>query len=78
MLRFPALYLVLFAFPFHHPFACFGQEAANTPPYDLVVYGGTSGGVMAAVQAKHMGSLCSDRLLDVHLGGLSSGGLGWT
>lgn len=78
MLRFPALYLVLFAFPFHHPFACFGQEAANTPPYDLVVYGGTSGGVMAAVQAKHMGHSAVIVCPDVHLGGLSSGGLGWT
>ncbi len=46
--------------------------------YDLVVYGGTSAGVMAAVQARRMGKtvvvVCPDR----HLGGLSSGGLGFT
>jgi len=45
---------------------------------DLVVYGGTSAGVIAAVQAKRMGKtvviVCPDR----HLGGLSSGGLGFT
>lgn len=55
--------------------------AAAAPPdnhYDVVVYGGTSAGVIAAVQAKRMGRsaiiVCPDR----HLGGLSSGGLGWT
>ena len=46
--------------------------------YDVVVYGGTAAGVTAAVQAKRMGKsvilVCPDR----HLGGLSSGGLGWT
>src|SRR5687767_877198 len=45
---------------------------------DLVVYGGTSAGVIAAVQAKKLGRsvviVCPDR----HLGGLSSGGLGFT
>jgi hypothetical protein len=44
----------------------------------VVVYGGTSAGVVAAVQAKRMDKsvilVCPDR----HLGGLSSGGLGWT
>lgn len=54
---------------------------AVPPPdasYDVVVYGGTSAGVIAAVQARKMGRsaviVCPDR----HLGGLSSGGLGWT
>jgi hypothetical protein len=46
--------------------------------YDLVIYGGTAAAVTAAVQAKRMGKsvviVCPDR----HLGGLSSGGLGWT
>ncbi|QDT63059.1 FAD-dependent oxidoreductase [Calycomorphotria hydatis] len=46
--------------------------------YDLVVYGGTSAGVIAAVQAKKMGKTAVIVGPDIHLGGLSSGGLGWT
>ena len=50
--------------------------AAET--YDVVVYGGTSAGVIAAVQAKKMGKSVVIVGPDVHLGGLSSGGLGYT
>lgn len=46
--------------------------------YDLVVYGGTSAGVVAAVQAKKMGHSVILLAPEKHLGGLSSGGLGWT
>ena len=46
--------------------------------YDLVVYGGTSAGVVAAVQAKRMGKTAVIVGPDTHLGGLSSGGLGFT
>ncbi len=46
--------------------------------YDLVVYGGTSAGVIAAVQAAKMGRSVVIVGPDKHLGGLSSGGLGWT
>jgi hypothetical protein len=46
--------------------------------YDLVVYGGTSAGVIAAVQAKKMGKSAIIVGPDQHLGGLSSGGLGFT
>lgn len=46
--------------------------------YDVVVYGGTSAGVMAAVQAKKMGRSAIIVCPDKHLGGLSSGGLGFT
>jgi lysophospholipase L1-like esterase len=54
-------------------------QSSNAPTtYDLVVYGGTSGGVMAAVQAKRMGLSVVLISPDKHLGGLSSGGLGWT
>lgn len=45
---------------------------------DVVVYGGTSAGVIAAVQAKRMGKSVIIVGPDKHLGGLSSGGLGWT
>jgi hypothetical protein len=51
-------------------------SAAET--YDLVVYGGTSAGVIAAVQAKKMGKSVVIVGPDRHLGGLSSGGLGYT
>lgn len=46
--------------------------------YDLVVYGGTSSGVIAAVQAKKMGKTVVIVGPDKHLGGLSAGGLGFT
>lgn len=46
--------------------------------YDLIVYGGTSAGVIAAVQAKKMGKSVIIVGPDKHLGGLSSGGLGFT
>ena len=46
--------------------------------FDVVVYGGTSGGVIAAVQAKAMGKSVVLVGPDKHLGGLSSGGLGFT
>ncbi len=63
----------LFAFCFSVPIA---HAADDT--YDVVVYGGTSGGVAAAVQAARMGK--SVVLIEPgrHLGGLSAGGLGAT
>ena len=49
-----------------------------TPIYDVVVYGQTSAGVMAAVQVDRMGKTVILVGPDKHLGGLSSGGLGMT
>lgn len=46
--------------------------------YDLVIYGGTSAGVVAAVQASKMGKIAVLIEPSQHLGGLSSGGLGAT
>jgi hypothetical protein len=45
---------------------------------DIVVYGGTASGVVAAVQAARMGKSVILVGPDVHLGGLSAGGLGYT
>ncbi|MGN6644278.1 MAG: FAD-dependent oxidoreductase [Verrucomicrobiota bacterium] len=45
---------------------------------DICVYGGTSGGVIAAVQGIRMGKSVSLAVFDDQLGGLSSGGLGAT
>lgn len=51
---------------------------ATAPVYDLVIYGGTSAGVTAAVQAHRLGKTAIIVCPDKHLGGLSSGGLGFT
>jgi hypothetical protein len=52
--------------------------AGATRSSDLVIYGCNSGAITAAIQAKRMGKsvilVCPER----HLGGLTSGGLGWT
>jgi hypothetical protein len=52
--------------------------AASAADYDLVIYGGTSAAITAAVQAKKMGKSVIVVSPDKHLGGLSSGGLGFT
>ncbi|HWV66225.1 FAD-dependent oxidoreductase [Chitinophaga sp.] len=56
----------------------FAMTAKAQQTYDICVYGGTSGGVMAAYAAKKMGK--SVLLIEPgkHLGGMSSGGLGYT
>ena len=46
--------------------------------FDIVIYGGTSGGVAAAVQARRMGKSAVVIEPGDHLGGLTSGGLGAT
>jgi alpha-glucuronidase len=46
--------------------------------FDVVVYGGTSGGVTSAVQAARMGKRVALVIPGWHLGGMTSGGLGWT
>ncbi|HKE03920.1 MAG TPA: FAD-dependent oxidoreductase, partial [Blastocatellia bacterium] len=50
----------------------------SAPNYDLVVYGGAAAAVTAAVQAKRLGKTVIIVSPDKHLGGLSSGGLGFT
>jgi hypothetical protein len=52
--------------------------AETMPASDIVIYGGTSAAVIAAVQAKKMGRSVVIISPDKHLGGLSSGGLGFT
>ncbi len=51
---------------------------APAADYDVVVYGGTSGGVAAAVQAARMGKSVVLVEPSRHVGGLTSGGLGFT
>lgn len=56
----------------------YADEPKDVPSHDVVVYGLTSAGVMAAVQADRMGKSVILVGPDTHLGGLSSGGLGAT
>ena len=58
---------------------CSGPEVGpRGETFDVVVYGGTSAGVIAAVQVSRMGKSVVVIAPKDHLGGLSSGGLGWT
>ena len=54
------------------------QPAASLQTFDLVVYGGTAGGVMTAVAARREGLAVALLEPGRHLGGMVSGGLGWT
>lgn len=58
------------------PWSVFGQKHRNR--YEVIVYGGTGAGIMAAIAAQQAGVsvllLCPDQ----HLGGVTSSGLGWT
>jgi hypothetical protein len=54
------------------------SAADSLQTYDVVIYGGTSAGVAAAVQAKRMGKTAIIVCPEKHLGGLTAGGLGWT
>jgi len=53
-------------------------SAADTADVDICVYGGTSGAVAAAVQAVRMKKSVVLISPDRNLGGMTSGGLGWT
>ena len=66
--------LLALGFGYVLPSSSRGAEAT----YDIVVYGGTSGGVSAAVQAARMHKSVVLIEPGKHLGGLSSGGLGAT
>ncbi|MCL2709678.1 MAG: FAD-dependent oxidoreductase [Planctomycetaceae bacterium] len=69
-------FVVFFSTIFSSIFSTTALRAAET--YDIVIYGGTSAAVTAAVQAKTMGKSVIIVSPDKHLGGLSSGGLGFT
>lgn len=56
----------------------FSRAAAPVYKADVIIYGGTSAAVTAAVQAHKMGKTVIVVSPDKHLGGLSSGGLGFT
>src|SRR5437763_867073 len=69
--RWSAFSLFLFILPW-------GVDGGSAQKFDVVVYGGTAGGVIMAVAAGREG--LSVALVEPrdHLGGMVSGGLGWT
>lgn len=58
--------------------AMFSCQENNSKTYDLIVYGGTSGGIAAAIQAKRMGKTVLLIEPSSRIGGLTTGGLGQT
>ncbi len=54
------------------------KPLAQTLETDICIYGGTSAGVVAALQASRMGKKAIILEQNAHLGGMSSGGLGET
>jgi hypothetical protein len=61
--------------------SCENREKTGDDKYfsaDVVVYGGNSSAVIAAIQASRMGRQVILVSPDKHLGGLSASGLGWT
>lgn len=57
--------------------SCGVVPSGDRDDYDLVVYGGTPGGITAAVQAARLGKTALIIEPGNRLGGASSGGLGW-
>lgn len=53
-------------------------RAAEFVDADICIYGGTSGGVIAAVEAARLGKRVVLVVFNNHLGGMTSAGLGWT
>ena len=53
-------------------------RAADDESYDVVIYGGTSAGIAAAVQVKRMGGTVVVVEPGRRIGGLTTGGLGQT
>ncbi|MCK0146385.1 FAD-dependent oxidoreductase [Arenibacter sp. F26102] len=54
------------------------EKSNSVASADIIVYGGTSAAISAAVEAKRSGKSVIVVSPDIHLGGLSSGGLGFT
>lgn len=57
--------------------AVLAEDGASSS-HDIVIYGGTSGGIVAGIQAKAMGKSVIVIEPSGHIGGLTTGGLGQT
>ena len=75
-MKLPKILSSLFVIPLIAPLALFAVPKVIQS--DVCVYGGTSGGVIAAVAAARLGKTASLVLVNNHVGGLTSGGLGVT
>jgi hypothetical protein len=60
------------------PRAAVCAEAPASSSADVIIYGGTSGGVVAGIQAARMGETVILLEPGKHLGGMTAGGLSWT
>ncbi len=69
-----ALFVLLLTMFFHG----FGFIPANPKEYDIVIYGGTSAGIAAAIQGSRMGKTVLLIEPTNRVGGLTTGGLGAT
>jgi len=74
-LEMPLISLAAFLFSFSIGNKCYAGEEYQA---DVIIYGGTSAAVIAAVQSTQMERSVIVVSPDNHLGGLSSGGLGYT
>lgn len=54
------------------------EKSKNHFNADVIIYGGTSAAVMAAVEVVQSGKSVIIVSPDIHLGGLTAGGLGWS
>ena len=74
------LTLALFVFGIMGLLGCKQSKETNksVATADIIIYGGTSAAISAAVEAKRSGKSVIVVSPDIHLGGLSSGGLGFT
>src|SRR5690606_38474013 len=72
------LYLALAVLLTGISWSCQNEEADSGNSADIIVYGGTSSAIIAAVEAVHNGKSVIVVSPDTHLGGLTSGGLGFT
>jgi hypothetical protein len=59
-------------------FTVVSSKQSNVYEADVIVYGGTSAAVIAAVEVAQSGKSVIMVSPDIHLGGLTAGGLGWT
>src|SRR5690554_7194115 len=69
---------IIIAFALLFNFSNIQSSHSQTQSYDIVIYGGSSAGVAAAIQSSRMGKSVILIEPSGHVGGLTTGGLGAT